>query len=283
MSEKSNLHGGKMLTGNFAKQFVKQKYSEIAVQSKQKNETSCCGVGGCDTVDYAVFSEDYSKLKGYVPDADLGLGCGIPTQFANIQKGQSVVDLGSGAGNDAFVARAIVEETGHVIGIDMTDDMISRARGNCERLGFANVEFRKGEIENLPVDSNSVDVVLSNCVLNLVPDKKKAFSEIFRILKPGGHFCISDVVTSSAIPESLKKDAEMYAGCVSGAITKKEYIDIINEFGFEQMTLHKEKNIDIPREIMEKYISGDELESFTKSSPVLSITVFARKPGVKNA
>ena len=174
------------------KLIVKEKYGEIASQSKGKNESSCCGATGCcSSVDYSIFSENYSQLEGYNPDADLGLGCGIPTEFARITKGNTVIDLGSGAGNDCFVARALVGESGNVIGIDMTEAMIEKARANAQKLGFTNVEFRLGDIENMPVSDSTADVIISNCVLNLVPDKEKAFGEIFRVLKPGGTLIFS--------------------------------------------------------------------------------------------
>src|SRR5688572_19305540 len=172
-----------MQTQDQLKEVVKQKYSEIALQDKETNQSSCCGASCCSSDVYNIMSDDYTKLEGYNPDADLGLGCGLPTQFAKIKKGDVVVDLGSGAGNDCFVARAETGETGKVIGIDMTEAMINRARINAEKLGFHNVEFRLGEIEKMPLTSNVADVVVSNCVLNLVPDKQKAFAEIHRVLK----------------------------------------------------------------------------------------------------
>jgi arsenite methyltransferase len=193
------------------KQIVKEKYSEIADQSKTQNETSCCGAGcGCATIDEAIMAEDYTKLTGYVASADLGLGCGLPTEFAKIKEGDVVIDLGSGAGNDAFVARAVTGATGKIIGVDFTEKMIEKARANSEKLGFNNVEFRFGDIEKLPVTANTADVVVSNCVMNLVPDKRKAFGETFRVLKPGGHFSISDIVLVGNLPDGLRKSAEMY-------------------------------------------------------------------------
>ncbi|HLP05027.1 MAG TPA: arsenite methyltransferase [Paludibacter sp.] len=257
---------------------VQERYGKIAEQSKIQNETSCCGVGGCCTVDYAVFAESYDKEKGYNPDADLGLGCGIPTQFAGIKEGDSVLDLGSGAGNDCFVARAIVGETGHVTGIDFTDAMLEKARANNAKLGFGNVEFVKGDIEEMPLPGNSFDVVVSNCVLNLVPDKVKAFSEIYRVLKPGGSFCVSDVVLKGELPEKLQKDAEMYAGCVSGAIEMGEYLEIIRNRGFKNMEIHKQKEIQIPEEILENYLVASEMDKFRKGETgIYSITVSAEK------
>lgn len=260
---------------------VQEKYGEIAKQSKIQNETSCCGVGSsCCTVDYAVFAESYNKEKGYNPDADLGLGCGIPTQFASINEGDSVLDLGSGAGNDCFVARAIVGETGKVTGIDFTDAMLEKARRNNEKLGFTNVEFVKGDIEAMPLTDNQFDVIVSNCVLNLVPDKTKAFVEMLRVLKPGAHFCVSDVVTKGELPDRLQKDAEMYAGCVSGAIEINEYIGIIRNTGFVNIIIHKKKDIVIPAEILKQYLNDAELNSFRNGDTgIYSITISAEKEG----
>lgn len=262
------------------KEMVREKYADIAMQNKIVNESSCCGVGSCTGVDYTVFSEDYSKLKGYNPDADLGLGCGLPTEFALIKEGDTVIDLGSGAGNDAFVARAIAGEKGKVIGIDFTVEMIDKARVNADKLGFNNVEFRFGDIEKMPVTANKADVIISNCVLNLVPDKVKAFKEIFRVLKPGGHFSVSDIVTLGELPESVKSVAELYAGCVAGAIRKEEYLKIIEETGFKNIKIQKERVITIPDEIMLKFISQSELDSFkAKGINLVSINVYADKPG----
>ncbi len=261
------------------KAIVKEKYSEIAKQSKTQNETSCCGSSGfCDSVDYTVFSDDYSNLQGYNSDADLGLGCGIPTNFAHLKPGDSVLDLGSGAGNDCFVARVIVGESGKVTGLDFTEAMIEKARINNEKLGYQNVEFVQGDIEQMPLRDNSFDVVISNCVLNLVPDKEKAFKEIYRVLKPGGHFCVSDVVISGKLPEKIKDDAEMYAGCVSGAIQKNDYLEIIRENNFMNTSIEKEKEIEIPNTILLNYISMDELRKFKKTrTGIYSITVRAKK------
>jgi SAM-dependent methyltransferase len=224
-------------------------------------------------------TDDYSKTAGYNPEADLGLGCGLPTQFAQIKKGDTVVDLGSGAGNDCFVARHETGEAGKVIGIDMTEAMIEKARINTDKLGYNNVEFRLGEIENIPLSANRADVVVSNCVLNLVPGKEKAFDEIFRILKPGGHFSISDVVLTGTLPEKIRETAEMYAGCVSGAIQKSDYLSLIAKAGFKNITLQKEKAIVIPDDILANYLSDDEIRIYKESgSGILSITVYAEKP-----
>jgi arsenite methyltransferase len=270
-----------METQDQVKETVKQKYSEIALQDRETNQSSCCGATSvcCGDDVYSIMADDYSKLEGYNPDADLGLGCGLPTQFAKIKKGDTVIDLGSGAGNDAFIARHEVGETGKVIGIDFTPEMIERARKNAEVRGFNNVEFRQGDIESVPVTSNKADVIVSNCVLNLVPNKYKVFSEIYRVLKPGGHFSISDIVLEGELPEKWKKIAELYAGCISGAIQKKEYLAIIEEAGFTNIRLQKEKNIEIPDDILSHYLSVDEINQFKESnSDIQSITVYAEKP-----
>lgn len=258
---------------------VQERYGEIAKQSKIKNETSCCGVGSsCCTIDYAVFAESYDKEKGYSPDADLGLGCGIPTQFASIKAGDAVLDLGSGAGNDCFVARAIVGESGKVTGLDFTDAMLEKARRNNEKLGFTNVEFVKGDIEAMPLADNQFDVIVSNCVLNLVPDKAKAFAQMFRVLKPGGHFCVSDVVIKGELPVNLQKDAEMYAGCVSGAVEINEYLNIIKDAGFKNLKIHKKKDIVIPEEILKNYMDSKQLAMFRNGETgIHSITISADK------
>ncbi|WP_395625621.1 arsenite methyltransferase [Daejeonella sp.] len=261
------------------KELVRQKYSEIALQDKTTNESSCCGAGGCSTEVYNIMTDDYSNMEGYNPEADLGLGCGLPTQFAVIKKGDVVIDLGSGAGNDCFVARAETGESGKVIGIDFTEAMISKARANAEKLGFNNVEFRQGDIENIPVTSNTADVVVSNCVLNLVPNKNNVFKEIFRVLKPGGHFSISDVVLSGILPDKIKNAAEMYAGCVSGAIQKETYLELIELNGFKKMTIQKEKAIIIPDDILINYLNAEEIKEFKSGKTgIFSISVYAQKP-----
>ena len=216
-----------MKTDNQLKETVRQKYSEIALQDKTSDQSSCCGSGGCSTEVYNIMSDDYSDIKGYNPDADLGLGCGLPTQFARIRKGDTVIDLGSGAGNDAFIARNETGETGKVIGIDFTPEMINKARVNAEKLGFSNVEFRQGDIDKMPASDNLADVIVSNCVLNLVPDKDAVIKEIYRVLKPGGHFSISDIVLVGELPANIKNAAEMYAGCVAGAIQREAYLELI--------------------------------------------------------
>ncbi|MBC7650476.1 MAG: arsenite methyltransferase [Deinococcales bacterium] len=261
------------------KEIVRKKYSEIALQSKEINQSSCCGAGGCSTEVYNIMSDDYTQLTGYNADADLGLGCGLPTQFAKIKQSDVVIDLGSGAGNDAFIARAETGETGKVIGIDFTTAMIDKARYNAEVRGFNNVEFRQGDIEHMPVAANIADVIVSNCVLNLVPNKDGVFKDIFRVLKPGGHFSIADVVLVGELPNALRKDAEMYAGCVAGAIQKQVYIELIEANGFTNITIQKEKPIIIPSDILKRYLNANELNSFnTGNTGIFSITIYAEKP-----
>ena len=273
-----------MQTEDQLKALVKEKYAEIALQDKDSNAASCCGASGCSTEVYNIMSEDYDQLEGYNPDADLGLGCGLPTQFAKIKKGDTVIDLGSGAGNDAFVARHETGETGRVIGIDFTPAMIEKARVNADLRGFNNVEFREGDIEKMPVTSNIADVIVSNCVLNLVPNKKAVFAEIFRVLKPGGHFSILDIVLEGTLPSNIQQAAEMYAGCVSGAIQKNEYMQLIEATGFEQITIQKDKTIIIPDDILQQYLNAEDIAIFKSSgSRITSITVYAEKPAVAKA
>lgn len=261
------------------KELVKEKYGQIADQSKQVNASSCCGAGGCGPLDYTVMADDYTSLSGYVKEADLGLGCGLPTEHALIQPGNTVVDLGSGAGNDCFVARSLTGPDGRVIGVDFTDRMIEKARENAAKMGYTNVEFRQGDIENLPLAGGIADVVVSNCVFNLVPNKRQAFAETFRILKVGGHFSISDIVLSGELPEGLQKSAEMYAGCVAGAIQKEEYLGFIRQAGFTNIRIQKEKRIDIPVEILGQYLKPSEVDAFTSGERgIFSITVYAEKP-----
>lgn len=268
-----------MNTQQELKDMVRQKYGEIALQEKDENASSCCGSGCCSIETTNIMTDDYSGLEGYNPDADLGLGCGLPTQFAGIKKGDTVIDLGSGAGNDAFVARAEAGETGKVIGIDFTPAMIAKARKNAEKLGFQNVEFREGDIENMPVAGNSADVIVSNCVLNLVPNKDGVIKEIYRVLKPGAHFSISDIVLEGTLPPKIQQAAEMYAGCVSGAIQKQAYLQLIEQNGFADVVVQKEKMIHIPDDILAGYLSEDELREFRNSNTgIYSITVYAEKP-----
>lgn len=252
------------------KLIVQEKYGKIASSFDADSGSCCCTPGCCSSEGLTTFNESYNHLDGYVPAADMSLGCGIPVDFAGIRTGDRVLDLGSGAGNDCFVARALTGETGHVTGLDFTEPMLRKAEENREKLGYTNVEFIRGDIEEMPLPDNSYDVVLSNCVLNLVPDKQKAFAEIMRILKPGGHFCVSDVVVKGSLSEKARSDAELYVGCVSGASAMDEYLGFIRQCGFSDINIHKEKRIQMPDGVLD---SDDEHQG----NGVYSITVSAIK------
>jgi SAM-dependent methyltransferase len=274
-----------MQTETQLKELVRDTYTTVADQSRAVNAASCCGVGGCSPLDdAAIMADDYTQLAGYVPDADLGLGCGLPTQFAQIKPGDTVIDLGSGAGNDCFVARHETGPSGKVIGIDFTPAMIERARRNADTLGFNNVEFREGDIEQMPVGDNVADVVVSNCVLNLVPNKARVLAEIARVLKPGGHFSISDIVLQGKLPAELREAAELYAGCVSGAIQHDEYLRLIQEAGFVQVKIQKSKPINLPDSILANYLSAADITAYRQGlAGIVSVTVYAEKPAASAA
>jgi len=255
------------------KSIVKEKYGEIANRS-----STDCGCGSSNEDDFAFFNDDYKNQPGYQTDADLGLGCGIPTKFANINEGDTVLDLGSGAVNDVFVARSIVDKSGKVIGVDMTEEMIKKAKLNQNKLGFDNVDFRYGDIEDIPVAKKEIDVIVSNCVLNLVPNKAKAFKEMYRVLKPGGHFCVSDIVLEGELPHNLQYAAEMYAGCVSGAIKKEEYLQLLQAEGFRDVEIKSERQITLSEEILTKYLTEEEIEAYRNAAvSISSITVYGEK------
>jgi SAM-dependent methyltransferase len=261
--------------GEKIKAMVKEKYAAIARDSK----SSACGCGPACCAEVSSFSEGYTQVEGYLPEADLGLGCGLPTETAEIKAGDTVVDLGSGAGNDVFVARSLAGDAGRVIGVDMTPAMIEKAKSNNRKMGYANVEFRLGEIENLPIESGTADVVLSNCVLNLVPDKEKAFREIHRILKPGGHLSVSDIVISAGLPERIRNVAALYAGCVAGAQVKSEYLFNLHRVGFASIRILKEREIEIPDAELRAHLDEEEIRLLRLGgTKVLSITLFAEKP-----
>lgn len=258
------------------KEHVKEAYTKVA------NSGSGCGCGPscCDSSaqDWTL-SESYTSIEGYEAEADYALGCGIPTEHANIKEGDTVLDLGSGAGNDVFVARRIVGEKGHVIGVDMTEAMIEKANENKQKLGYTNIDFILGEIENLPLKDNSIDVSVSNCVLNLVPDKKKAYQEVYRVLKSGGHFSMSDIVLQGTLPKGIMKATEMYAGCISGALEQDDYIEAIKEAGFKNIKITKEQEVEIPDEVLLQYVSDHrELEEFkTSDNAIVSLGIYAEK------
>ncbi len=261
-------------TAEKVKALVREKYGSIA-----NTESSCCGVGGgCGMPEVTSFSESYSGKDGYHPDADLGLGCGQPTDLARIKVGDTVVDLGSGAGNDVFVARAQIGAAGKVIGVDMTPEMIKKARANNQKMGFNNVEFRLGEIEDAPVESGSANVVISNCVLNLVPDKTKAFSEMYRILKPGGHFSVSDIVLTGPLPEAALQAAILYTGCVSGALQKEDYVAKARQAGFTEIQVDREREIQLPHSVLDACLTPTQIREFTESgTKILSINLYGKK------
>jgi len=256
------------------KENVKKFYTEAIA-----DDTSCgCGPTCCSSEQEVSFSESYKDIEGYEDEADYGLGCGIPTEFAQINAGDTVLDLGSGAGNDVFVARRIVGESGHVIGVDMTTAMINKANENKAKLGYENVSFLLGDIEALPIEDEQIDVVVSNCVMNLVQDKKLAYSEVHRVLRPNGHFSISDIVLNGTLPEGIKNAAVMYAGCVSGALSKTDYLIAIKDAGFDTVEIVKEREINLPDDLLLKYISKAELAEYKASkSAVISVTVYAKK------
>lgn len=222
---------------------VRDKYAAVA----RGEALSCCGDAGCGGTDEInMIGDAYDGVEGYVAEADLQLGCGLPVEHAGLAPGQTVLDLGAGAGLDAFVARRIVGEAGRVLGVDFTPEMVEKARANAAKLGYENVRFEHGDIEELPFADGSVDVVISNCVLNLVPDKRRAFAEMRRVLRPGGHFCVSDVVSRGDLPASVRTSAELYAGCVAGAIDQERYLAMLRETGFEQVEVVTGRPIDLP-------------------------------------
>ena len=256
------------------KKLVKDKYTEAVTR-----QAGCCGGGNWDDQLETVFSEDYRQLDGYVADADLGLGCGIPTEHAALQPGETVLDLGAGAGNDVFVARRLVGERGRVIGLDMTEAMIERANANKAKLGYENVEFVLGDIEAMPLPDDSVDVAISNCVLNLVPNKEQAFRELYRVLRPGGRFAVSDIVLQGTLSEPLRAAAALYAGCVSGALQRDDYLERIAKAGFTGLRLAKEKRIDLPDALLLQHLDEAEVEAFRRSgASIYSITLCGEKP-----
>lgn len=255
------------MENNELKEVVKQKYNELA---QSNNNCSCSS----KKTEYTIMSEDYSHLKGYEKDADLGVGCGIPTEFAKIKPGEVVIDLGSGAGNDCFVARQETGEEGKVIGIDFAHEMIKKARTNAQKLGFENIEFIESDIENIPLPENTADLVLSNCVLNLLPSKDKIFKEIFRVLKNGGRFCISDVVLEGFFPKEFTDNAALYAGCISSAIQKADYLKEIEDAGFKNIKIEKTKTISIPDEVLAKHLAPNTIENYKNGIVgIYSITV----------
>jgi arsenite methyltransferase len=261
---------------------LKKNVSEFYGSIARDPEASGCGCGPaacCGVSPGESMSESYAGKEGYVADADLGLGCGIPDAYADLQPGQTVLDLGSGAGNDAFVARAAVGETGKVIGVDMTPDMLSRARANAAARGFDNVEFRLGEIEHLPVTSATVDRILSNCVLNLVPDKEAAHREMFRVLKPGGRFSVSDIAMEGAVSPEIRQAASLYVGCISGAVTRTEMTRSLEAAGFSDVQMAKEVVYPLDKQMIKDFLpAGADADALLANVQVYKVTVTGVKP-----
>jgi SAM-dependent methyltransferase len=276
----------KQMKDEEVRKIVREGYGEIAVGDK-------CGCGPVSACGCCNPTETVSKAIGYtdeelgaLPDgADLGLGCGNPTALASLKEGEVVLDLGAGAGIDCFLAGRAVGESGKVIGVDMTAEMIERARENARKVDSRNVEFRLGEIENLPVADNSVDVVISNCVINLSPDKVRVFKEAYRALKPGGRMMISDIVLLKELPDVIKSSAEAYIGCLSGALLKADYLNIMESTGFGDIEIVQESSFPIDfmtndptsKAVIDKLgTTVDEVNDMAAS--VMSIKVRAIKP-----
>lgn len=262
------------------KQTVREKYAEVARQNQE--DAGCCSTSPqacCESAGINSLADSYAGIEGYAQEADLGLGCGLPTQFAHFQEGQTVLDLGSGAGNDCFIARREVGASGKVLGVDFTPEMNERARRNAEKLGYENVHFLEGDIDALPLEPDTVDVVVSNCVLALAPDKLRTYREVMRVLRPGGHFSISDVVTRGELPEAMRKDASLYAGCIGGAIDHCAYRAIIDEAGFTEVTVQQFKPKPLPESLLDEHLQPEEKARWQKEEAgIFSITVFGKKP-----
>lgn len=269
-----------MKTDDEVRMLVRERYGMIAREAGSCCAPASCGCGSEMAPDgLNVIGEAYAGVAGRLEEADLNLGCGVPTRHAALAPGETVLDLGSGAGNDAFIARHEVGAEGRVIGVDMTPDMITRARANARKLGYGNVEFRLGEIEHLPVETGSIDVIISNCVLNLLPDKAPAFAEMFRVLRPGGRFCVSDIVATGELPEDVRAAAGLYVGCVAGALPEAEYLALIGAAGFDGTRIAKAQPIALPDEALSPHMSTEQITAFRVSGIQLkSVTVLASKP-----
>jgi SAM-dependent methyltransferase len=260
------------------KDSLRQRFNDIAFQSEEYVEEECgCGSGcGCHS---GPASGDYYDEPGYHPYADLGLGTGIPTRFASIKPGDTVVDLGCGAGIDSFLAREKTGPAGKVIGVDMTERMVEKARKNADLAGYNNVEFRLGEIENIPVHEKTAQVVIANGALNLVPEKQRAFNEIYRVLKHHGQLCISDIMTRGEMPKGLKVDAEMYMGCMTGTMHLEECIAMLQTAGLEEIKVEEAIKLELPDAMLHYYLPPEEVGAFREGEPgIYSVTLTAEKP-----
>ena len=255
---------------------VREHYAE-----RIKNGSSCCGPSDCCSTDSNLYPAD---LLATLPEGEsaVSYGCGDPITLASLQPGQTVLDLGSGAGLDCFFAAKKVGETGHVIGVDMTPQMIERARSSAKRLDIQNAEFRQGYLEDLPVESGTVDVIISNCVINLSPDKSKVFAEAFRVLKPGGKLAVSDIVTDGPLPEAIKKSLSAWAGCVAGAVEAGEYIGMMKEVGFSDISIlpvfFDKEDVDSALEDMKDTIELKTIRRDEVYKAVYSAKITAYKP-----
>jgi SAM-dependent methyltransferase len=260
---------------------VRERYGAIVREGASCCAPAACGCGPAIAPDgLNTIGDAYAGVAGHLAEADLKLGCGLPTRYAALAAGETVLDLGSGAGNDAFIARHEVGPGGRVIGVDMTPEMIVKARSNASKLGYDNVEFRLGEIERMPVVAGSVDVVISNCVLNLVPDKSGAFAEMFRVLRPGGRFCVSDIVATGELPPPVRAAAALYVGCVAGAAREADYLALLDEAGFRQVQIAEAKPVALPDDALTPHMDAMELEAFRAAGISLkSVTVLGVKPG----
>jgi cyclopropane-fatty-acyl-phospholipid synthase len=269
-----------MRTEDETRTLVRERYGAIA-----RAGASCCGPTACGCGDAMapdglnVIGDAYAGVAGRLAEADLNLGCGVPTRHAALRPGETVLDLGSGAGNDAFIARHEVGPEGRVIGVDMTPEMIAKARANAAKLGYDNVAFREGPIERLPVDSASIDAVISNCVLNLVPDKGRAFAEMFRVLRPGGRFCVSDIVATGELPAPVREVAALYVGCVAGAMAEDSYLGLLEATGFRGVRVAEARPIPLSDEALAGTMGAADLAAFRASGATLkSVTVLGTRP-----
>ncbi len=257
---------------------LRMRFTEIAFQSEQMVEDSCgCGSGcGCHSTQE---EPDSNALPGYFPSADLGLGAGMPTMHAEIKEGDIVVDLGSGAGIDSFLAREITGPAGKVIGFDMTEKMIEKARRNADMAGYNNVEFRLGDVENLPLNEKSAHVVIGNGLLGLTPDKENALKEVYRVLKHHGQLCFSEFMIRGNMPKGLKMDADLYMGCMAGSLSVEDYVAMLEKAGFEEITIKDEQKIELPAAMIHYYLPPEEAIYFTEgSSGIYAVTITADKP-----
>jgi arsenite methyltransferase len=259
-----------MTTNTTIHDTVREHYAE-----RIKNNASCCGPSDCCSSESSLYPAD---LLATLPEGETAVsyGCGDPITLASLQAGQTVLDLGSGAGLDCFFAAKKVGEMGKVIGVDMTPEMIERAQSSAKRLNIQNVEFRQGYLEELPVESNTVDVIISNCVINLAPDKSKVFAEAFRVLKPGGKLAVSDIVTDGPLPDSIKQSLSAWAGCVAGAVEAKDYIGMMESVGFTNISITP---VFFEKETIDSAISdmGDAIELTTISREAVYKAVYSAK------